>query len=196
MRRPSARVSCPMFFVAPIVAALGAGCVGQIGGPGATGSVGSASGSAASSGGAASSGSGAGGAGAAGGALTLADIATRYFPGQAEQNGPARVVRLSRTQLDLTTKTLLPNVALPSAAAMMPSDPLQTNYEYADNLGFNPANFTPYANWVGGIASAVKAAPQTVVDCTPSGNSSACLADRAKSFVRDRLSRHRLPTRS
>ena len=178
MRRVSARVHCPTAFVASIIAVLGGGCVGQIGGPGGAGSIGAASGRAASSG------SGAGGAGAAAGALTVAEAAAAYFPGQAEQNAPARVVRLSRTQLDLTTKALLPNVVLPSAAAMMPSDPLQTNYEYADNLGFNPANFTPFANWVGGIASAVKAAPQTVVDCTPSGNSSACLADKAKSFVR------------
>jgi hypothetical protein len=172
------RVSCPTVLAASIVAAFGVGCVGQIGGQGGAGSVGAASGSAASSGG------GASGAGAAGGAPTLAEIAARYFPGQVAENAPARVVRLDRTQLDLTTQTLLPNLAVASAAATMPSDPLQTNYEYADNLSFNPANFTPFANWVSGIASAAKAAPQKVIDCTPSGNSSACLADKAKSFVR------------
>jgi hypothetical protein len=182
MRR--ARVSLPTVFAAPIIAALGAGCVGQIGGTGGAGNAGATSGSGASSGGAASSGGGASGAGATGGAPTLTEIAARYFPGQAEQNAPARVVRLNRTQLDLTTATLLPKLAIYSAAATMPSDPLQTNYEYADNLGFNPANFTPFASWVSGIAAAVKAAPQTVIDCTPSGNSTACLADKAKGFVR------------
>ena len=130
-----------MAFAALMIPALGAGCVGHISGPG-----GQASGVGARSGSATTGGSGAGASGAAsgtGGAPTLSDRA-RYFPGQAAQNAPARVVRLTRTQLDLTTRTLLPKVAIDSASTALPNDPLQTNYEYADNLSFNPANFTPF----------------------------------------------------
>jgi hypothetical protein len=182
MRRLRTRLQYPMAFAALMIPALGAGCVGQISGPGGHGSaVGARSGSAAAGG------SGAGASGAAsgtGGAPTLSEIALRYFPGQAAQNAPARVVRLTRTQLDLTTRTLLSKVAIDSALTALPNDPLQTNYEYADNLSFNSANFTPFSSWVDQIAANVKAAPASVIDCAASGNSSTCLADRAKSFVR------------
>jgi hypothetical protein len=114
---------------------------------------------------------------------TLFAIATQYFPGQAATNAPKRVFRLSRTQLDVTTKTLLPKQYSATALATMPRDPLQTNYEYSDNLSFNAANFTPYANWVTQMVAGVKTTPQSVVDCSASGNSPACLVDQAKKFV-------------
>jgi len=114
----------------------------------------------------------------------IAAMADEYFPGTAAAAPPKRLVRLSRTQLDLTAKALLPTLALASARTALPADPLQTNYEYADNLSFNPANFTPFASWVDAIAANVKAAPQSVVDCAASGNGTACLADKAKAFVR------------
>jgi hypothetical protein len=114
---------------------------------------------------------------------SLYTIATQYFPGQAALDAPKRMVRLTRTQMDLTTKTLLPKHVATTAVATLPRDPLQTNYEYADNLSFNPANFTPYTNWVTQIATSVRAAPQTVVDCSANGNSPACLADQAKNFA-------------
>jgi hypothetical protein len=136
------------------------------------------SGSASASAGGAVSGSG----GAAGG-LTLTQIANQYFPGQAAVNAPKRVFRLTRTQLDLTTKSLLPKQFAATAQDTLPRDPLQTNYEYADNLSVNPANFTPYTNWVSGLASAVKAAPTSVIDCSASKDSPACLSEQAKKFV-------------
>ncbi len=89
----------------------------------------------------------------------IAAMANEYFPGTADVAPPKRLVRLSRTQLDLTAKALLPTLTLASARTSLPSDPLQTNYEYADNLSFNPANFTPFASWVDAIAASVKAAP-------------------------------------
>lgn len=159
----------------------GAGRTGAVAGTGSTGSTGGA----ASNGGATNS-AGASSAAGAGGAATkptLAQIATQYFPGQVASNGPKRVFRLTRTQLDLTTKTLLPKQFSASAVATLPRDPLQTNYEYADNLSFNPANFSPFTGWVAGIASAVKAAPTTVIDCSASNNSAQCLTDQAKNFV-------------
>ncbi|MET0595328.1 MAG: DUF1588 domain-containing protein, partial [Polyangiaceae bacterium] len=114
---------------------------------------------------------------------TLDQIATQYFPGQTATNLPKRVFRLTRTQLDITTKTLLPQHVTSTAVATVPRDSLQTNYEYADNLNFNPANFTPYTNWVGQITASVKASPAGVVDCASSGNSTTCLSDQAKKFV-------------
>jgi len=54
----------------------------------------------------------------------------------------------------------------------------------ADNLVFNPANFTPFTSWVAAIAASVKAAPEKVIDCAASQNASSCLADKAKAFVR------------
>ena len=117
-------------------------------------------------------------------APTLSQLAARYFPATTATDAPKRMVRLNRTQLDATTRSLLPGLALPSALATMPRDPLQTNYEYADNLGFNAANFTPFANWVAAVAAAVKAAPERVVDCAASANAPTCLSDQAKKFVR------------
>jgi hypothetical protein len=114
---------------------------------------------------------------------SLDAIATQYFPGQAVTNGPKRLFRLTRNQLDVTTKTLLPNQYSETAVAAMPRDPLQTNYEYADNLSFNAANFTPYTNWVAQLVDRVKTAPQAVIDCAASGNSPACLVEQSKKFV-------------
>jgi hypothetical protein len=148
------------------VAALTAGCTGQIGnGAGAAPGASSNSGSPPAT-------------------PAIAAMADEYFPSTSDVPAPKRMVRLSRTQLDLTASTLLPKLALPSATATIPSDPLQTNYEYADNLGFNPANFTPFTSWVSAIATAVKAAPQAVIDCTASNNATTCLTDKAKAFVR------------
>jgi hypothetical protein len=124
-----------------------------------------------------------GGAGGGNTNPTLAQIAARYFPGQVQASAPKRVFRLTRTQLDITTKTLLPAHVSATATATLPRDPLQTNYEYADYLGFNPANFTPYTNWVAQIAASVKATPASVIDCASSADSPACLADQAKKFV-------------
>jgi hypothetical protein len=132
-------------------------------------------------------GAGAGSAGTTSGGTTskptLTQVATQYFPGQTAANAPKRVFRLTRTQLDITTKTLLPAQFSATAVTTLPRDPLQTNYEYADNLGFNPANFTPLTTWVAQIAAAVKKAPTSVIDCSASNDSPACLTDQAKKFV-------------
>jgi hypothetical protein len=111
--------------------------------------------------------------------------ATNYFPGQDLTSAPKRMSRLTRTQLDLTTKTLLPAYYSPTATALaaVPPDPLQTNYEYAANLSFNDANFTPYTKWVDGLVASVRAKPAGVVDCAASSNSTACLQAAAKAFV-------------
>ncbi len=114
---------------------------------------------------------------------SLYAIALKYFPNEAATDPPKRVFRLTRTQLDVTTKALLPAHTTTTAASTLPRDPLQTNYEYADNLSFNPANFTPYTNWVAQIVTSVRATPRSVIDCGASNDSPSCLADRAKTFV-------------
>ena len=74
----------------------------------------------------------------------------------------------------------------------MPADPLQTNYEYADNLSFNPANFTPYTRWVSQLVDSVRAKPDTVIDCAAEGNAPSCLEQRAAQFVQAGFSRRGL----
>ena len=110
-------------------------------------------------------------------------IASKYFPSTDAAMATKRMVRLTRTQLDLTTKTLLPAHAKTTAMTALPPDPLQTNYEYAANLSFTPANFTPYTKWVEGITASVRANPASVIDCAASSNATACLQTAAKAFV-------------
>ncbi len=110
-------------------------------------------------------------------------IALQYFPGQDLAPAGKRVFRLTRTQLDLTTRALLPEHYSASAVSLIPRDPLQTNYEYSANLGFSAANFTPYINWVQQMVDSVRAAPETVVDCAAGDASPSCLEQAALTFV-------------
>jgi uncharacterized protein DUF1588/uncharacterized protein DUF1592/uncharacterized protein DUF1585/uncharacterized protein DUF1587 len=111
-------------------------------------------------------------------------VATRYFPTLSAGSAPKRVFRLTRRQLDNTTRTLLPAHFSAEARASVPADPLQTNYEYAENLSFNPANFTPYTQWVGQLADRVRANPDAVIACADEANLAACLEQQAAKFVR------------
>ena len=89
----------------------------------------------------------------------LFDLSTQYFPGTTASGGKKRLFRLTRDQLDLTTRTLLPGSYAASVSSVVPSDPLQTNYEYGDILSWNASNFTPYTGWVGEIARRVEVDP-------------------------------------
>lgn len=113
----------------------------------------------------------------------LFEIAQKYFPGQTATAAKPRLFRLTRQQLDLTTASLLPGQQHPSASASLPRDPLQTNYEYADNLSFNAANFTPLTLWAEDVAKSVKAAPRNVMDCASERNGAQCLERSARAFV-------------
>lgn len=174
--------------------ALLAGCTGQIVEPGdelsepgvpASGATGG--GTAGPGAGGAAAGTSTGGVtsgGTAGGGTTgpgLDAVASNYFPGQLARGGRPRIFRLTRTQLDLTTRDLLPDHDAETALASMPRDPLQTNYEYAQNLGFSAANFTPFTTWVSELATSVKAVPASVIDCA--ATDIACLEQEAKAFV-------------
>lgn len=114
----------------------------------------------------------------------LFDIALEYFPQQASLPAKARLFRLTRQQLDATTQNLLPEHFVSSALDSLPRDPLQTNYEYADNLSFSAANFTPLTQWIAHVTTSVGAAPRSVVDCDAEGDSAACLENAGKAFVR------------
>ena len=124
---------------------------------------------------------------------SLFELASAYFPGASPVSPPTRLARLTRSQLDLTVQSLLPSAYADSLLAAMPRDPLQTNYEYAENLGFNAANFTPYTNWVSGIADKVSKKPTTLGSCLTTRANQACLRTSAESFVR-RSFRNVVPT--
>jgi hypothetical protein len=161
------------------------GDVGVVGGGGrGGGSVGQGgTGSAAAGGASGSSGGTVGDTGGTSSPPTLSEVADQYFPGQTESDARKRLFRLTRTELDLTTRALLPAQFAASALDSLPQDPLQTNYEYADNLGFNSANFTPFTDWVADLVAAVEAAPESVIDCAAMDDAPDCLADQAKAFV-------------
>src|SRR4029079_614026 len=110
-------------------------------------------------------------------------VASNYFPSTTAAMASKRMVRLTRTQLDLTTKALLPAHVTTAAMTALPPDPLQTNYEYAANLSFTPANFTLYTKWVEGITTSIRANAASVIDCAASSNGTPCLQSAAKAFV-------------
>ena len=114
----------------------------------------------------------------------LFEVATRFFPNLNTVDAKKRVFRLTRRQLDNTTKSLLPAHFNLEAVASVPADPLQTNYEYADNLSFNPANFTPYTQGVSQLVDSVRKKPETVIACTAEANAPSCLEREAALFVR------------
>ncbi len=114
----------------------------------------------------------------------LFDVALKYFPGQSAAAGNKRLFRLTRQQLDSTARDVLPQQMGPSALATLPRDPLQTNYEYADNLGFGAATFTPLTDFVDQLSELVKASPHDVIDCSSQQDSPACLESSARAFVK------------
>lgn len=113
----------------------------------------------------------------------LFDLASRYFPGATPGSGPTRLFRLTRSQLDRTTAALLPGAYADTALDALPRDPLQTNYEFAANLSWNDANFTPFTSWVTAIAERVRGAPGSVVDCSAEADAPSCLDREARRFV-------------
>lgn len=115
---------------------------------------------------------------------TLFDAALRYFPGSKLEHAPARLARLTRIQLDLTTQSLLADKGAPTALVQLPRDPLQTNYEYAENLSFQAANFTPLKDWVTTLAASVRRNPASLFDCAVATPSPECLSAGARGFVR------------
>ncbi len=116
----------------------------------------------------------------------LYEAAREFFPSDdtAAPTFPThRIFRLTRQQFDATIASLLPDYAKRSIKTAVAKDPLQTNYEYADLLSFNPANIRGYKAWVGEITEAVKADPSRIVNCTARKNTPDCLRGEALRFV-------------
>ena len=104
-----------------------------------------------------------------------------FFPYTVDGHGPKRMFRLTRQQLDNTTRALLGDLVSDNVTTVVPTDPLQTNYEYAENLRIDATNFRPYVDWVDEIAERVEATPRSVIDCDASD--SACIDDQATLFL-------------
>jgi hypothetical protein len=109
--------------------------------------------------------------------------ARQYFPGDAPGVPAKRIFRLTRDQIDATMASLLPGYAPSSVKTVMPRDPLQTNYEYAELLSLNAANISGFAGWVGEIATRVRKNPERLIDCAASGTAPDCLSAGASAFV-------------
>jgi cytochrome c553 len=114
---------------------------------------------------------------------TTQQIAQKYFPSPELMMAAKRIFRLTRVQLDSTVKSLLPSQFSDSIRATMAADPLQTNYEYAEIINFNSSNFTPLTNWIQQVVDKVRLNPSSVINCTASNNSTACLQTQARAFI-------------
>ena len=110
-------------------------------------------------------------------------VAEKYFPGTVAPAPAARIFRLTRDQLDATVQSLLPSYFTQSVKSVMARDPLQTNYEYADLLTVNTANFGGLTGWLGEIAERVRKNPAGVVPCADAKINTACLDAQARSFA-------------
>jgi len=114
---------------------------------------------------------------------TLYAAARKYFPSDEEAPPPKRIFRLTRDQIDVTVKSLLPSYFAQSVKAAMAKDPLQTNYEFAELLSLNAANLSALSGWIGEIAARVRVKPEGVIDCTASKGAPDCLGAQARAFV-------------
>jgi hypothetical protein len=112
----------------------------------------------------------------------LFGIAKQYFPTAEGAVPTKRIFRLTREQIDASAASLLPDYTPPSIKAFMPKDPLQTNYEYAEILNFNPANVGGLASWVSDITARVVKRPNGVVPC-PAGSPAECVKAGVRAFV-------------
>ena len=83
-----------------------------------------------------------------------------------------------------------------SALASLPRDPLQTNYEYADNLAFSAANFTPLREAPNHLTSAQEAlATYRMLNSSAAGRTDAgvhALAMAGLADIRRAITTHRL----
>ena len=109
--------------------------------------------------------------------------ARAYFPSDARDLPTKRIFRLTRDQIDASVATLLPGYFKQSIKARMAKDPLQTNYEFAELLSFNAANFGALSSWIGDIAARVRENPSGVINCASANNAPECLKPAARAFI-------------
>lgn len=113
----------------------------------------------------------------------LFNLSMKYFSSDETVTSKKRIFRLTRQQLDQTAQSLLPKYFKDSIKATMSNDPLQTNYEYADVIGVNQANFTPLINWIQKMVDLIRLDPTGVINCATQGNSDSCLKLQGRSFI-------------
>jgi Protein of unknown function (DUF1588)/Protein of unknown function (DUF1595)/Protein of unknown function (DUF1592) len=95
----------------------------------------------------------------------LFGIARQYFPSDESTLPSRRIFRLTRQQIDASAASLLPDYAPPSIKTFMSKDPLQTNYEYAEILNFNPSNVGGLSGWISELTARVLKNPAGIVNC-------------------------------
>jgi hypothetical protein len=110
-------------------------------------------------------------------------IAREYFPSDEIGTPAKRIFRLTRDQIDQTVQSLLPKYFEQSVKTRMDRDPLQTNYEFAEMLGINNANFGGLSGWIGDIAQRVRKDPAGLFNCPEGAGKEACLRTEATAFV-------------
>ncbi|MGE4130742.1 MAG: DUF1588 domain-containing protein [Bdellovibrionales bacterium] len=113
----------------------------------------------------------------------LYKLSRKYFPSDDSAPSGKRIFRLTRTQLDQAAGSLLPGYVEASVSTVVARDPLQTNYEYASNIGVNSSNFAPLSEWTSAIVERVRLNPKGVIDCTGQGDSISCLESQARSLL-------------
>ena len=116
-------------------------------------------------------------------AAAIDAAALEFFPSNDDSAPPKRIFRLTRDQIDATARSLLPGYKLPSIRELMAKDPLQTNYEYAELLTINSANFGALSAWIRDIVAMVHKDPSGVIKCPTGSNGEKCLEAQARSFI-------------
>ena len=115
---------------------------------------------------------------------SLTEAARKYFPSEEIGRAPnKRIYRLTRDQIDATVAALLPKYVGPSVKTAMPKDPLQTNYEYAEILSFNPSNLNALKVWISDIAVRVRKDPSGLINCPAANANEDCLRSEARKFI-------------
>ncbi len=112
----------------------------------------------------------------------LFSVAKQYFPSDDNGVPTKRIFRLTREQIDASAALLLSDYKPPSIKTFMPKDPLQTNYEFAEILNFNPANVGGLSGWVSSITARVLKNPNGVVNCA-AGAAADCPKAAVQAFV-------------
>ena len=110
-------------------------------------------------------------------------LSKKYFPGESKQNPPKRILRLTSVQFDSAVKSLLPSYFVESISKTLPKDPTKNNFELAENLFVNSANFPVFTDWIGKLAERVRKDPTAFINCKSENDSATCRTTQAEKFV-------------
>ncbi len=108
-------------------------------------------------------------------------LARQFFPSDERKAPAARLIRLTREQIDASLAVLLPGYGVKSVKSAIPRDPLQTNYEYADLVGLNASNMSGLTSWISEVSRRVRQNPTALIRCATVDD--ACLRTHARAFA-------------